>query len=69
MHMSNHPLAKLPPSVDLETKSVLKALVNARSLLAKFNGILAGLANRIIMSIIHCGVYWKRRERCDENPQ
>ncbi|MCL2004837.1 MAG: Fic family protein [Planctomycetaceae bacterium] len=36
-------LTKLPYAVDLETKPVLKALVNARSLLARLNGTLSSL--------------------------
>jgi Fic family protein len=41
--MNDTILPKLPPAVDLETKPVLKALVNARSLLARLNGTLASL--------------------------
>jgi len=41
--MNDPVLPKLPPAVELETKPVLKALVNARSLLARLNGTLAGL--------------------------
>jgi len=41
--MNDPVLPKLPPTVELETKSTLKALVIARSLLARLNGTLASL--------------------------